>query len=226
MTTATAAESARTGGRPLAGWLCAAGAAAGVASGLVTAFVPPAVTMNMYRYPFSPGGYTAAQLVYAANHLLLLAGLLGIGRARAARGASWVTGAAIGAFGLLLLTGCEIWALRVTDMAADGPQSGPLNAAYGVATIASGIGLILAGIAVVRTGRWRGWARWTPLALGVLVFVVVIPGLFGTFLEARLAITAWMLAWTALGVALLLDPGEIFLIRHRHLRQLRLRRHR
>jgi hypothetical protein len=157
MTTATAAESARTG-RPLAGWLCAAGGAAGVASGLVTAFVPPAVTMNMYRYPFSPGGYTAAQLVYAANHLMLLAGLLGIGG--------------------------------------------------------------------VRAGRWRGWSRWTPLALGVLVFVMVIPGLFGTFLEARLAITAWMLAWTALGVALLLDPGEIFLIRRRHLRQLRPWRHR
>ena len=89
MTTATAAESARTAGRPLAGWLCAAGGV-GVASGLVTAFVPPAVTMDMYRYPFSPGAYTAAQLVYAANHLMLLVGLLGIGRVRAACGASLV----------------------------------------------------------------------------------------------------------------------------------------
>jgi ABC-2 type transport system ATP-binding protein len=41
---------------------------------------------------------------------------------------------------------------------------------------------------------------------------MVIPGLFGTFLEARLAITVSMLAWTALGVALLLDPGRDFLI--------------
>jgi hypothetical protein len=153
---------------------------------------------------------------------MMLAGLLGIGRVRAARGAPWVTGAAFGGFGLPLLTGCEIWAPRVTDLAVDGPRSGPLNTAYGVATIASGVGPIMAGIAVVRTGRWRGWARCTPLALGVLVFVMVIPGLFGTFLEARLAITAWMLAWTTLGVTLLLDPGEIFLIRRRHLRQLRL----
>ncbi|HXZ74739.1 MAG TPA: hypothetical protein VEH31_28260 [Streptosporangiaceae bacterium] len=226
MTTATAAVRARAAGRPLAGWVCAAGGVVGAASGLITAFVTPAVSMDMYRYPFSPSGYTAAQIIHAANHLMLLAGLLGIGRVRAARGPSWVTGAAFGAFGLLLLTGCEIWALRLTNTAVDGPQSGPLNTAYGVATIVSGVGLILAGIAVVRTGRWRGWARWTPLALGVLVFVMVIPGLFGTFLEARLAITAWMLAWTALGVALLLDPGEIFLIRRRHLRQLRLRRHR
>ena len=105
MTTAIAAESARPAGRPLAGWLCAAGGVVGVASGLVTAFVPPAVTMDMYRYPFSPGAYTAAQTVYAANHLMLLGGLLGIGRVRAAHGGSWVTGAAFGAFGLLLLTG-------------------------------------------------------------------------------------------------------------------------
>ena len=61
MTTATAAESARTAGRPLAGWICAAGGVVGVASGLVTAFVPQAVTRDMYRYPFSPGAYTAAQ---------------------------------------------------------------------------------------------------------------------------------------------------------------------
>jgi hypothetical protein len=46
------------------------------------------------------------------------------------------------------------------------------------------------------------------------------------FLEARLAITAWMLAWTALGVVLLLDPGEVYLIRRRHPGQLRRRRHR
>lgn len=225
MTTATAAESARTAGRPLAGWVCAAGGVIGVASGLITAFVTPAVDMDMYRYPFSPSAYTASQIIYAANHLMLLVGLLGIGRVHAARGAWWITGAAFGTFGLLLLTGCEIWALRLTNTLVNGPQSGPLNTAYGGATIASGIGLILAGVAVVRTGRWRGLARWPPLALGVLVFVMVIPGLFGTFLEARLAITAWMLAWTALSVALLLDPGEIFLIRSR-LHQLRLWRHR
>ena len=139
---------------------------------------------------------------------MILVGLLGIGRVRAARGAWWLAGAGFGTFGLLLLTGCEIWALRLTNALSDGPQSGPLNTAYGVATITSGIGLILAGIAVARTGRWRGWARWTPLVLGILVFVMVLPGLFGTFLEGRLAITAWMLAWTALGVALVLDRGS------------------
>ena len=40
-------------------------------------------------------------------------------------------------------------------------------------------------------------------------------------------LAGWLCAaWTALGVALLLDPGEIFLMRRRHLRHLRLWRHR
>ena len=193
-------------GRPVAGWVCGLGGLVGVAGGLVTALVTPAVGRDMYRYPFSPGAYVAAQIVFAANHLLILVGLLGIGRVRAARGAWWLVGAGFGTFGLLLLTGCEIWALRLTNALSDGPQSGPLNTAYGRHD-RLGIGLILAGIAVARTGRWGGWARWTPLVLGILVFVMVLPGLFGTFLEGRLAITAWMLAWTVLGVALILDPG-------------------
>jgi hypothetical protein len=205
MITATAPVTAT--GRRLAGWICAAGGLIGVASGLVTAFVTPAVDMDLYRYPYSPGAYTATQIIFVTNHLMLLVGLLGLGRIRAAHGALWTIGAALGSFGLLLLTGCEIWALRLTNAFVDGPQSGPLDTAYGFATVATGIGLTLAGIAVVRTGRWRGWARWTPLVLGILVFVMVIPGVFGTFLEGRLTITAWMLGWTALGVALILDPA-------------------
>jgi hypothetical protein len=203
MTTSTASLTA--GSRPLAGWICAIGGAIGVASGLVTAFVTPDVDASMYRYPYSPGAYATIQFIFAANHLMLLVGVAGIGWARAARGALWATGAAISAFGLLLLTGCEFWALRLTNTTSTGPGAGALNTAYGVATLASGLGLVLVGIAVARARRWRGWARWTPLALGVLVFVVVLPGVFGTFLEGRLAISFWMVVWVALGAALVRD---------------------
>jgi hypothetical protein len=207
-TSTTAPATTTTSSRALAGWIGAVGGLIGVASGLFTAFVSPAVSNDLYRYPYSPGAFAAVQVIFAINHLMLLVALLAIGRVRAARGALWRAGAAIGAFGLLLLTGCEIWALGLTHTAENGPGSGPLDTAYGVATLASGVGLILVGIAVVRAGRWRGWARWTPLALGVIVFVVVLPGVFGTFLEGRFAISFWMLVWTALGVALIRDPGD------------------
>ncbi len=38
-----------------------------------------------------------------------------------------------------------------------------------------GLGLILAGIAVLRTGLWTGWQRWVPLVLGIYVFVPMTP---------------------------------------------------
>jgi hypothetical protein len=40
------------------------------------------------------------------------------------------------------------------------------------------------------------------------VFVVVLPGLFGPFLVGRLAITAWMVLFGALGTALLRAGAE------------------
>ena len=76
-----------------------------------------------------------------------------------------------------------------------------------VAAPATAVGRPVAGWVCGLSGL-LGWARWTPLVLGILVFVMVLPGLFGTFLEGRPAITAWILAWIALGVALILDPGQ------------------
>jgi hypothetical protein len=66
------AASLPTTGRRLAGWTCATGGLIGAASGLVTAFVTPAVDSHLYRYPYSPHAYAAAQVIFAANHFMLL----------------------------------------------------------------------------------------------------------------------------------------------------------
>jgi len=42
-----------------------------------------------------------------------------------------------------------------------------------------------------------------PLAIGIATFTVVIPGMFGGFVIARLAIGAWLLLFAALGWSLL-----------------------
>lgn len=66
-----------------------------------------------------------------------------------------------------------------------------------------GLGTVIAGIAVVRARVWTGWARWVPLAIGVMHFVVVTPAIFsGGFVAGRLAIGSWMLLFGALGFAL------------------------
>jgi hypothetical protein len=62
------------GGPPVfvAGWICLAGAVIGIACGLYTGFVTPAVGDELYRYPFTSGEYVAAQVGFAVNHLMLL----------------------------------------------------------------------------------------------------------------------------------------------------------
>lgn len=64
------------------------------------------------------------------------------------------------------------------------------------------VGLIVAGIAVRRRGRWTGWRGVVVLVAGIFVFVPMMPALMGPFVLARLAITFWMLLFAALGYAL------------------------
>jgi hypothetical protein len=73
---------------------------------------------------------------------------------------------------------------------------------YGLATVAIGVGLVAAGVAVLRARVWSGRHRFVPLALGVWVFVPMLPALLAPFVAARLAITGWMLLFALLGVAL------------------------
>lgn len=75
------------------------------------------------------------------------------------------------------------------------------DAVFGVASLASGVGPILAGIAVLRVGRWTGPGRFLPLAIGVYVFVVLTPVLFATS-AGLLAVAGWNVLWLLLGLAL------------------------
>lgn len=187
-----------------AGLLCLLGGVIGVASALVTGFIPAAVAPGRYSYPYTPTGFLAAQLVFILNHLLLLVGLLGLWRSdatgshRFGRGGLWVSLAGMG-----LLTLCEVAAMTMADAAYPSPPTDALGTWFGMASILIGAGLVTAGIAVVRARVWTGWRRFLPLACGVAVFAIVIPGVFGPFLAGRLALAIWMLMFTALGAALL-----------------------
>ncbi len=202
VTTATRPEFVR-----MAGWLCLAGAIIGVIGGLVTAFIEPAVGPDRYSYPYTPTGYVLAELTFILNHVLLLVGVLGLARSgaagtgRLARVGLWAS-----AIALVALTLCEVASIARADSAYPTPRTDALGAGYGVASILIGVGLILAGVAVARTHHWTGWARYTVLISGVAVFVIVIPGVFGTFLAGRLVLVTWMLMFAALGLALIRSP--------------------
>ncbi len=186
-----------------AGLLCLVGAVIGVISALVTAFIPPAVSSDRFSYPYTPTGFLLAQLVFMSNHVLLLAGILGLARSGAAgTGLLGRVGLWISLAGMAALTLCEVWAMTFAASPYPGPGTGLMDASFGVASILIGVGLVLAGVAVVRADEWTGWRRFVPLTCGVAVFVIVIPGVFGPFLAGRLVLAVWMLMFAALGWAL------------------------
>ncbi len=187
----------------MAGLLCLIGAIIGVISGLVTAFIPPAVSSDWYSYPYTPTGFLVAQVVFILNHVLLLVGILGLGRSGATgSGLLGRVGLWISVVGMGTLTLCEVGAMTLATSPYPSPRTDLMDMAFGVASILIGIGLILAGVAVARAGEWGGWQRFVTLICGVAVFVIVIPGVFGSFLAGRLVLVVWMLMFAALGWAL------------------------
>ncbi len=186
------------------GMLCLIGAIIGVISALVTAFIPPAVSLDRYSYPYTPSGFVIAQLVFLLNHLLLLVGIIGLARSGAAgRSVVGRVGSGIAAAGMGVLSLCEVRALTLLNVAYPSPPTDLLDGFFGIASMLIGLGLVMAGVAVVRAKTWTGWHRFTPLACGASVFVILMPALFGGFLAGRLAIGFWMLLFGGLGCALL-----------------------
>lgn len=174
----------------------------GAASALALLLVPPMVSADRYSYPFTASWYVTVQLFFAAQHLMMVAGVVGLRRvlvstpSRLAR-----VGTGVGLIGLLLLSACELLALVAIDAPTVGPQADLVNAAYGLPTLVTGAGFVLAGTAVARFRVGPRWARWVVLLFGGWVFVVLLPALVGSDAAGRLAIGGWMLIFVAVCVA-------------------------
>lgn len=185
--------------------LCLTAGILGALSGLALALVEPEVAIDRFSYPLSADAFAAAQVWFALHHLGLLAGLVGLRWAGAVpdtRPARWGWLAAV--IGMVGLTVTELLAIAAADADVDSGISVALGALYGVDCLLLGLGLVLLGSAMWRAHCWEGWRRGVVLALGVWVFVPMIPALAVTPTDgARLAIGGWMLLFAALGLALL-----------------------
>ena len=186
-----------------AGVACLAAGVLGAVSGIWLTVYPGQVSEDMFSYPLTAGGFTVIQIWFFLQHLGLLAGIAALARAEVmaeARSTRWGTGLA--AAGMALLAVTELIAITARSSTYPGDGTGLLDALYGASSLAVGVGLILAGIAVRRRGRWTGWRGLVVLVAGIFVFVPMTPALMGPFVLARLAITVWMLLFAALGYAL------------------------
>jgi hypothetical protein len=128
------------------------------------------------------------------NHLLLVAGIAGLARSEAA-GRGWLATSGLGlsqlGFAVIVLAEAS-WLLTTTAT----------EALFGVRTLVLLLGLILAGIAVVKAGRWQGWHRFTPLACGMFIAVVVLPSFALPGYASHYAIGIWGVCWLLFGVTL------------------------
>lgn len=195
---------------PMSGQLLSRLGLVGTATGIIGALGavlllawPAQVAEGPVSYPFTITGFYVAQAWFFVHHLGMVAVLLGlaisgaVGLGRIARAGAWLA-----VSGTVLLAGAELLAMRYADSDFATANAGLMGAAYAVSSKLIGIGVIVAGVGLLRTRDWTGWRRWMPLLVGVTEFLVLTPGIMGGFVIARLSIGFWMLIFAALGWAL------------------------
>jgi hypothetical protein len=190
-----------------AGLLGAAGGALTVISGLVVqGIVLPAsdVSDEMWSYPLSSDALVPVSLVYAVFHVLVFIGILGYARSGVAGpGRSARVGTVIALTGTAALFAAELLSIPIADQRMDDTGAVVVGACFGLGSLLSAIGFIVAGIATVRAGRWDGWRRFVPLATGIWLAALV--GLAATP-ALTIGVALYGLFITALGVALWTQP--------------------
>jgi hypothetical protein len=172
---------------------------------------PPQSPEGVLHYPFTPEGFQVIQTWFFVHHIGLVVLLVGlaasgaVGPGRLARAAAWLA-----VLGMIGLTAMELFAIRFTEWETTTANEGALGAGYGITTSLVGIGMVGAGLAVLRARRWPGWWRPIPLLIGVTHFVVVTPAIFSNgYVIARLAIASWMALFAALGWGLRIEGHRL-----------------
>lgn len=184
----------------LAGSACLVGAAMMTVLAVATQVVQAStdVPKHQWSYPWSSGTSIAFYLFAAGSQLLLVIGVLGLGRSRVAgtsRSAQFGVGAALA--GTTLIVVGHIASIPIRGEHVDDTWPHVLEGVFGIGTVLSAAGFLLAGRATIRSGVWHGWRRFTPLALGIwsavligLQFTPVLPIAVGVYGLCFLAVGA------------------------------------
>lgn len=140
-------------------------------------------------------GFGVRTTVIGAAYLLLVLTVLALARSGATgRGAVARFGLVVAGAGWVLSAVAQLVLRADLDLAE--------QVLFPIATTAIGVGMVAAGVGVLRTRRWRGWRRWMPLACGAYPFAVTFP-VFATAGEPNfLVLSGWGACWLVLALAL------------------------
>lgn len=155
-----------------------AGAAGTTLAGvLVQTLVIPTtdVADDRWSYPWDTEEFVAISLLYVIFHLLVTAGLVAFGRSGVAGNSRLARrGIALAVTGTLILTAGEIVGLPIRDASIDDTSAQLVGAVFGLGVLLSAAGLLMVGVATLRTPVWRDWRRYTPLAAGTWTTILVV----------------------------------------------------
>jgi hypothetical protein len=165
---------------------------------------PRQVDDDMFSYPFGETSFTLAQVFLAVQHVAMLPlflALLAMERSHPSRALR--VGAWISLVGMALLAVMELVAITASDATLTDSTGSTVGALYGIPTLLLGVGPIVAGIGARRVGLFDGPARSLLLALGIYVFVPLLPALVAPMIFGRIALGVWLLlfAWLGLEIA-------------------------
>lgn len=191
-----------------AGAWCLGGGLLGIAEGALTLAWSPQVPEDQFSYPFNDFWFVVAELSYALQHLLLVAGgvaLLWLPAVRTSRTARIATQTAV--TGLALLVVMELAALSLYDAAKDSTIATVVATLFTLPLMLIGVGLTVAGVATLRghpaARRGPGWLPFAILAPGAYVFLILVPTVEAPDPWGRISIGGWMLLFAVLGYGLM-----------------------
>lgn len=142
-----------------------------IAGVLIQVGVVPAseLSQDYWRYPWeSTGAFVTTAVVYAALHVLIIAGLVAFGRQGIA-GSSPAAhrGVNLAIAGTTLLLIGELASIPLYDALVDDTEAIVVGGLFGLAMACSAAGFVMCGWTTIRHGAWTDWRRFTPIAVGI-----------------------------------------------------------
>lgn len=160
------------------------------------------ISDEQLSYPWDGATAIATSLIWGITQVLIVVGLMAFARSGAAPTKVGRVGVRLAVAGAVLYVIAHALSLLAYDAALDDPISIVVLSCFGVGTVFTAVGLIMAGTAALRSGVWSGWRRYTPLVLGVWM-VAMMPLQFTAALP--IAVGVYAAVTMAFGLALLVE---------------------
>lgn len=162
------------------------------------------VPVDQFSFPWSGETETATDLTRGLSALFLLVAIVQFARtATATCGRLGRLGAGLAIAGAVSFLLAYLGSILASGQTTGQPLAVVATVLFAAATVLTALGMIIAGAAMIRRGRWTSWRRYTPIAVGVAM--AMIAPLQSTALLAVLVVI-YSLVVAAFGVAILMEP--------------------